>query len=182
MFAMTSIEEATVDYRQLKKRRKWPVIAGAIVFALALLTMTACYGYGAYTKRQFVNQVPASIRKQVTFPIYLPKDKKTEVKPESIMYSNSVFQYTAVADGVSILVSQQAKTKEFELSKFATSDSLTGSSQTTIGIGSQLTGSLRGRYISIIDTGDTIITTTSIDSNPKAKSALDSLARSLTKL
>ena len=63
--------EQLYQYQKAQRQKAWRKFS----FALLIIVVTAfatMQGYGYYRHRKLVNQIPASIRQDIGFPVYLP--------------------------------------------------------------------------------------------------------------
>lgn len=162
----------------LKKTKFW---RRAAIILLATLTvgLAGWQGYKVYQRRQFVNQIPQSIRERVDFPIYLPASPKFVPDKQSFSYSGGVLLFVAGNDA-RLTFAEQQKPASFDLSKFSAGVGLEGPKQLTVKEYTVLLGNLKGMSIAVVDTGQTIVTITGGTSEPYG--SMEAVIQSLRKI
>ena len=94
-----------------------------VVFIASIIILVAgvliCYGYTKYKHSELKRTVPISILQSVDFPIYVPVNHTTKVDNKSFDYTNGVLQFTVQNTAEQLHFSEQKKTPEFDISKFA---------------------------------------------------------------
>jgi hypothetical protein len=172
----TDLLEKLDRYQSAKKRKARKSAALALII-LTFLAATVWSGYSWIQHRQLTARVPANIREEAGFPIYMPSENKIRPEPKTFDYSNGVILFTAVAGNTRFTISEQQKPAEFDLSKFSTAQGLSNAKEVTLKSGQALIGTVHGLSIGIIDTGKTIITITCPDSNADMESVLKSFEK-----
>lgn len=163
----------TTQQKNKASKTKVFVVIGLII--VLLLSVLGWFGYGYFASQQLVKSVPSNIRSDVSFAIYMPTLDTLKPIDGSFTYSAGILQFNAGQSSI-VNISQQEKTKGFDLAKFGTSENLIGSQQLQLPYGNAITGEIAGRNIAIIETEETIITITS-DTDQVIKTVLDSLKK-----
>lgn len=109
-------------------------------------------------KQQFADRLPATIRQEVDFPVYLPKTSDTIVGDPT--YSSGTLLLTVTSAGNRYVVSEQAQDNNFDLNKFKTGEGLAQADDFALPIGKAIGGELLGRQIVIVAANKSIITIT----------------------
>ena len=131
---------------------------------IAGLCCLLAVGFGGWfvaqrqASRQFADRLPAAIRQEMDFPVYLPKTSDTIVGDPT--YSSGTLLLTVTSAGASYVVSEQAQDNNFDLNKFKTGEGLAQADDFALPIGKAIGGELQGRQIVIIAAGKSIITIT----------------------
>lgn len=159
-----------------KRRRTWIKLAAGLSI-LAVAISVVWLGIIYFSHVQLSRQVPITIRQNIDFPVYLPALSDFPPDQQSFNYSNGVLFFQAGSKNAQVTFAEQRKTTDFDLGKFSTAQGLTGMKQLTINNNSVLLGKVHELNIGIIDTGETIVTITSVSNQPS--SSIESIVRSL---
>ncbi len=113
--------------KKKQKRRKLLIIAAIIVPAILLITMLGGWRYVSNHNKPIQpdnNPVPSNIRKAVTFPIYVPDQKKLpavytlDVHSFSSPQEGVVLYNIDIGNGKKIIISLQTKPSDAEIQQF----------------------------------------------------------------
>lgn len=149
------------QYQKSKRQQIWRKTI--IIFALLTILSAASWQGYIYSKHQhLVGMVPQSIRQNINFPIYLPTQSNSSPNQQSFNYSSGVLIFTAGSNDMQLTIMQQQRSADFELGKFSVGEGLTEIKELTINGNKVLQGKLNGHSIGIVDTGQSIVTMTSI--------------------
>lgn len=167
------LEQELPRLRKLQRARKWRQ-ALVLLTVLVLLAGGAWRGFTQYQHRQLINQVPASIRASVDFPIYIPAADRLKLRPGSISYSAGNLIFT-IGDGESkLIVTEQAKPTDFDVNKFA---GITATTAVVSRLGAGVRGKVANRTIVILATDKTLVTCVAL-----SDAALDEMDLAVTSL
>ena len=157
-------------------KNKWMLLL-FIMLGILVTGSLILFGYKQYEHSKLSKTIPISIRQNVDFPIFVPVSSNTKVDNQTFDYSNGILQFTVQNSDEQLRFSQQKKTPEFDISKFAGGIQITGVKQLALANGQLVIGSIQGRTIAIMDTGKTIITLTGTQSSSSAELVMRSLQK-----
>ena len=170
------IDDKRIRQSQPKNHKRLLIGALSIIF-ITLLAVAGLWSWHYIQTKKIKDQIPISIQNTVNFSIYIPAKKDYSVLANSFIYDNDILQFKIKNDDEAIQFSQQIKSGDFDLSKFASGIGISNAEQSTVNAGKILYGKVGNFTIAIIDTKETIITITSTQPNTDLKPVTQTLKR-----
>jgi hypothetical protein len=149
------LAEATqTDAGKTKARHKLSYWKMTMIAATAIIVIGGALFYASYNN-QPRNPVPATIRTQLPFSIYLPDSQTYKIDTSSFSISNGIVTFSARKDNDVFTVTEQAQPEKFDISRFTvgvTEPKIESTPQ-----GKLLTGTVLDKKMAILATNDKLL-------------------------
>lgn len=149
----------SLAHTQRKQRARNLKIAFAVIAAVLLVSVGAWQGYNYFSTRSMVARVPAQIRTQPDYPIYIPTHSDYQLS--SFTYSGDILTFVAKRDGNQLVFTEQPKPANFVFSNFSRGQGISEADEIDTDLGKALLGKVLQRKIAILVADDqTLVTVT----------------------
>lgn len=163
--------------QRYKSLKKFALISIGLIILTLLTTVLMNY----IQHKQITDRVPAEIRQDLTFPLYIPSSATIQVKPQSFTKSQGIVSFQLTFKNNEFTVSAQEKPNGFELGNYVNGVGISQGREVGTANGKALVGQVMGRSIAILASESTLTTITGSGSSTVSPEELEILLKDLKK-
>jgi len=129
---------------------------------LALLSIAGWYAHAQHSRSQIQNKLPAAIRNQAAFPVYLPDNLGYEIDTDSVSLTDGMLTFIIKLEDNTVVLTEQRLPDKMDLNNFFAGEGIKNARQVPHKEGQFLVGKIKNKNTGIIatETGALLIATT----------------------